>query len=57
MSAIVFLFYTTAKAHVYAAEGFTMNHGWVPEPDGRGTWSILWSCLATISFAHGHLNT
>ena len=23
-------------------------HGWQPEPDGRGTWSILWSCLATI---------
>ncbi len=23
-------------------------HGWVPEPNGRGTWSILWSCLATI---------
>ena len=23
-------------------------HGWTPEPSGRGTWSILWSCLATI---------
>ena len=23
-------------------------HGWIPEPSGRGTWSILWSCLATI---------
>ena len=23
-------------------------HGWAPEPSGRGTWSILWSCLATI---------
>lgn len=23
-------------------------HGWVSEPPGRGTWSILWSCLATI---------
>lgn len=23
-------------------------HGWVPEPHGRGTYSILWSCLATI---------
>ncbi|MCJ1479400.1 hypothetical protein MMC13_008085 [Lambiella insularis] len=27
----------------------TTIHGWVPEPDGRGTWSILWSCLVTIS--------
>lgn len=27
----------------------TIRHGWVPEPDGRGTWSILWSCLVTIS--------
>ena len=26
----------------------TVVHGWVDEPDGRGTWSILWSCLATI---------
>jgi len=26
----------------------TVVDGWVPEPTGRGTWSILWSCLATI---------
>ena len=26
----------------------TIIHGWVAEPDGRGTWSLLWSCLATI---------
>ena len=26
----------------------TLVHGWIPEPQGRGTWSILWSCLATI---------
>ena len=26
----------------------TLVHGWVSEPNGRGTWSILWSCLATI---------
>lgn len=26
----------------------TLVHGWIPEPAGRGTWSILWSCLATI---------
>lgn len=23
-------------------------HGWKAEPESRGTWSILWSCLATI---------
>ena len=27
----------------------TTLHGWVPEPDSRGTWSILWSCLVTIA--------
>lgn len=27
----------------------TTLRGWVPEPDGRGTWSILWNCLVTIS--------
>ena len=26
----------------------TFVSGWVQEPDGRGTWSILWSCLVTI---------
>ena len=26
----------------------TIIHGWVGEPSGRGTWSLLWSCLATI---------
>ena len=26
----------------------TATHGWVSEPSGRGTWSILWSCLSTI---------
>lgn len=25
-----------------------MEYGWVPEPSGRGTWSILWSCIATM---------
>ena len=30
------------------AKNETLIHGWRPEPDGRGTWSILWSCLATI---------
>ena len=31
------------------ARNETIIHGWVPEPQGRGTWSILWSCLVTIS--------
>ena len=26
----------------------TLQHGWVREPTGRGTCSILWSCLSTI---------
>ena len=26
----------------------TLIHGWRAEPQGRGTWSILWSSLATI---------
>ena len=30
------------------ARNETLVHGWMPEPPGRGTWSILWSCLATI---------
>ena len=34
-------------SHAQAGNG-TILHGWVPEPDGRGTWSILWSCLVTI---------
>ena len=29
------------------ARNQTIINGWVPEPDGRGTWSILWSCLVT----------
>ena len=30
------------------AKDETLTHGWRAEPQGRGTWSILWSCLATI---------
>ena len=26
----------------------TILHGWQGDPNGRGTWTILWSCLATI---------
>ena len=31
-----------------SANNETIVHGWVSEPDGRGTWSIVWSCLVTI---------
>ena len=33
---------------IACANNKTIIHGWVPEPDGRGTWSIVWSCLVTI---------
>ena len=34
--------------HSVQARNDTLIHGWTPEPSGRGTWSILWGCLATI---------
>ena len=34
--------------HNVQAKNDTLIHSWVPEPSGRGTWSILWGCLATI---------
>ena len=34
--------------HSVQARNETLIHGWTPEPSGRGTWSILWGCLATI---------
>ena len=40
----LFLFF-----HLVCADNDTVIHGWVREPSGRGTWSILWSSLATIS--------
>lgn len=30
------------------ASNQTKFHGWKSEPESRGTWSILWSCLATV---------
>ena len=30
------------------ARNDTMLHGWQADPSGRGTWTILWTCLATI---------
>ena len=41
------------------AKNETLTHGWRAEPNGRGTWSILWSCLATIficTWSALHLN-
>ena len=35
------------------------NSTWVPEPDGRGTWKILYSCVTTLIlcvFSALHLN-
>ena len=43
-SAIVAMSASTANAR-----NDTLVHGWVSEPAGRGTWSILCSCFATIS--------
>ena len=37
-----------ARAIVVECRNDTIIHGWVAEPDGRGTWSVVWSCLATI---------
>lgn len=34
--------------HTVQARNDILIHGWAPEPSGRGTWSILWGCLATI---------
>jgi len=41
------IFFATWILNVHARNE-TVVDGWVPEPTGRGTWSILWSCLATI---------
>ena len=35
-------------AVIVEARNETVIHGWVDEPHGRGTWSILWACLSTI---------
>lgn len=40
----VFLSYIS---HVWAKDE-SLHYGWQPEPQGRGTWSILWGCIATI---------
>ena len=49
MSSFRLFVYLCSFAHLVRAHNDTIIHGWVAEPDGRGTWSILWSSLATIS--------
>ncbi|KAL9615323.1 MAG: hypothetical protein Q9167_000294 [Letrouitia subvulpina] len=42
------LIFTAAWVLNVQASNDTVYHGWKVEPHSRGTWSILWSCLATI---------
>ena len=46
MTSLARLLSITVWIHTVQAE--YLRHGWAPEPSGRGTWAILWSCLATI---------
>ena len=48
MSSLAHLLGIAFWIHQVQAREEYLHHGWVPEPSGRGTWSILWSCLATI---------
>ena len=48
MSPLTLLFSVALCVHNVQGKNDTLIHGWVPEPSGRGTWSILWGCLATI---------
>lgn len=48
MSSLARLIFIAVWVLTIQARDEMLIHGWVPEPQGRGTWSILWSCLATI---------
>ena len=48
MSSLARLIFIAVWVVNVQARNETLTHGWMPEPQGRGTWSILWSCLATI---------
>lgn len=48
MSSLARLIFIAVWVLNVQARNEVLIHGWVPEPQGRGTWSILWSCLATI---------
>jgi hypothetical protein len=41
---------TSAAAQYHESTEYSKNNleRWQPEPNGRGTWSILWSCLSMI---------
>ena len=56
LSSFPFLF---VMAAVVEGRNDETIHGWVAEPESRGTWSLLWSCLATIficTWSALHLN-
>ena len=43
----------------FLSMSFNAPDFWVPEPDGRGTWKIIYSCLTTLTlcvFTALHLN-
>lgn len=48
MTQITGLLFIAAWTSLAQARNETIVHGWQPEPSGRGTWSIVWSCLTTI---------
>ena len=48
MSSLTVLLSVAFWIHNVQARNNTLIHGWTQEPSGRGTWSILWGCLATI---------
>ena len=48
MTQITRLVVIAAWAGLAQARNETIVHGWQPEPSGRGTWSIVWSCLTTV---------
>ena len=59
MSSLTDLLSVAFWIHNVQARNDTLIHGWTQEPSGRGTWSILWGCLATIficTWSALHLN-
>ena len=48
MFSLTFFSLIAIKAFIVSARDEELFYGWKPEPHGRGTRSILWSCLATI---------
>ena len=45
---VLILLITLLTAAVVDARNDTIVHGWVSEPQGRGTTSIVYSCLGTV---------